>query len=247
MVKTFDSRYAMQLILEKATLIKRYKRFLADIVVDDGNVCTSHVANTGAMTNCGTAGDTIWLSRSTNSKRKYPLSWELTETANQQYICVNTHRANQLVEQALLHGDIAPLSQFSNLKREVSYGEERSKIDFLLTGTNHQQIYVEVKSVTLLDDKQGYFPDAITVRGQKHLRELTTLAKQGQRTIILFAVLHTDIQSVMPAAHIDPNYALLAKQAQQAGVEFYAYGLTVQASQQQFNLALNRRLTVSLT
>ena len=209
--------------LQKATLIKRYKRFLADVILADGTETTIHVSNTGAMSGCAEPGDTVWYSTSGNVKRKYPLSWELTETKVGDIICVNTIRANQLTEQAINDGVIAELIGYKTLKREVKYGSENSKIDILLSDGTLADAYVEVKSATLLDNGQGYFPDAVTTRGQKHLRELVEMAGSGKRAILLFAVLHSGINSVTPAAHIDPEYAKLIKLALKSGVEILAY------------------------
>ena len=153
--------------LQKATLIKRYKRFLADVILADGTETTMHVSNTGAMSGCAEPGDTIWYSTSDNVKRKYPLSWELTETKVGDIICVNTIRANQLTEQAINDGVIAELNGYKTLKREVKYGSENSKIDILLTDGELADAYIEVKSATLLDNGQGYFPDAVTTPGAK--------------------------------------------------------------------------------
>lgn len=209
--------------LQKATLIKRYKRFLADVVLADGTETTMHVSNTGAMSGCAEPGDIVWYSTSNNVKRKYPLSWELTETRVGDIICVNTIHANQLAEQAINDGVIAELNGYKTLKREVKYGSENSKIDILLTDGELADAYVEVKSATLLDNGQGYFPDAVTTRGQKHLRELIEVAQSGKRAILLFAVLHSGINSVTPAAHIDGEYAKLIKLALKSGVEVLAY------------------------
>ena len=158
--------------LKKATLIRRYKRFLADVILEDGTETTIHVANTGAMTGCAQPGDIVWYSVSANVKRKYPLSWELTQTQANHFICVNTIRANQLAEEAINNNMLNELTDYKNLKREIKYGDENSRIDILLSQSNNNQpdVYIEVKSVTLLKDKQGFFPDAVTTRGQKHLR-----------------------------------------------------------------------------
>ena len=164
----------MKISAQKATLIKRYKRFLADVILEDGSTTTIHVANTGAMTGCATPNDTVFYSVSDNKKRKYPFSWELSQTNENHWICVNTIRANQLVEEALINQEISELKNFTDLKREVKYGNENSKIDFHLIDEQHNETFIEVKSVTLLEGKQGYFPDAKTERGQKHLREFST-------------------------------------------------------------------------
>lgn len=216
--------------LQPATLIKRYKRFLADVTLPSGEEITIHCANTGAMTGCATPGDTIWYSTSNNTKRKYPYSWELTQTANGHFICINTLRANQLVAQALAEKHIPELSEYSVIKPEVKYGTENSRIDFYLSQNGLPDCFIEVKSVTLLENNQGFFPDAVTLRGQKHLRELMHIAKEGKRTILLFVALHTGIHVASAAAHIDKQYALLLEEARQSGVEVLCYqaDITVQ-------------------
>jgi len=219
----------MKLQLNSATLIKRYKRFLADVILEDTTKTTIHVANTGAMTDCAEAGDTIWYSTSNNPKRKYPFSWELTQTSQGDFICVNTMRANQLVAEALQNNIISELTDYKTIIPEKKYGRENSKIDFFLSGSQQglADVYLEVKSVTLLDGSsengQGYFPDTITTRGQKHLRELMEVAKNGERAVLLFAILHSGINGVKAAAHIDANYAQLLEQAKNSDVEVLIY------------------------
>ena len=241
----------MQLSLNKAILIKRYKRFLADVTLADGSETTLHVANTGAMTGCAEPGDSVWYSTSDNPKRKYPFSWELTETQHAgDLICVNTARANQLAEDAIKHELIAELKGYDTLEREVKYGEENSKIDILLSNGASPNAYVEVKSVTLLDVDayaeptkrgHGYFPDAVTTRGQKHLRELIHITEQGHRAVLLFAVLHSGITSFAPAAHIDPKYAELLNEAINAGVEVLVYKADISPTGMTLNQALPLR------
>ena len=213
----------MKIPVKKATLIKRYKRFLADVALDSGEEITMHCANTGAMTGCATPSDTIWYSTSNNTKRKYPNSWEFTVTPAGHFICINTIRANHLVEEAISKDIIPSFIGHSELKREVKYGKENSKIDFFLKDTKGKNTYIEVKSVTLLDDNKGYFPDSVTTRGQKHLRELIEIVRSGDRAVLLFAVLHSGINSVQAANHIDPQYSLLLNEALNAGVEIIAY------------------------
>ncbi|MCG9749076.1 DNA/RNA nuclease SfsA [Vibrio brasiliensis] len=213
-------------ILEPAVLIKRYKRFLADITLPDGSERTIHCANTGAMTGCATPGNKVWYSTSDNPKRKYPNSWELSETATGHRICINTARANQLAVEAIESGTIRELQGYDQLQTEVKYGNENSRIDILLNSENKPKCYIEVKSVTLLDEDesgQGYFPDAVTTRGQKHLRELAQMAQNGSRAVLLFTVLHSGIEKVSPAHHIDANYSQLLKYAQEQGVEVLCY------------------------
>jgi sugar fermentation stimulation protein A len=209
--------------LKPATLIKRYKRFLADVILADGSQTTIHVANTGAMSGCAEPGDTIWYSTSDNKKRKYPLSWELTQTQKEHFICVNTIRANQLIEEALNSNKIKELRGYNRLQREVKYGQENSKIDFFLSDGEQPDAFIEVKSVTLLEGAQGFFPDAVSTRGQKHLRELIDVLQTGKRAVLIFAVLHSGINSVQAAAHVDPKYAQLLAEAIRLGVEVYRY------------------------
>lgn len=217
--------------LQGATLVRRYKRFLADVILADGTETTVHVANTGAMTHCGDPGDTIWLSDSNNSKRKYRYSWEYTQNQAGHFICVNTQRANQIVKEALLAKQIAPLAHYNSLASEVKYGAENSRIDFLLSQQDVPDCYVEVKSVTLLEQGLGFFPDTQTVRGQKHLRELIEVKQSGARAVLLFAVMHSGIKQVRAAKHLDPIYTELIGQAAASGVEIYAYGAAMDVRQ----------------
>jgi len=228
----------MILQVQPAKLIKRYKRFLADIELNSGEETTIHCANTGAMKGCAEPNDTVWFSTSTNTKRKYPFSWEITQSQDDHFICVNTLRANQLVEEALNQGLVKELSGFDELKREVKYGNENSRIDFLATYKHAPNTYIEVKSVTLLESGHGYFPDAVTTRGQKHLRELMDMVAQGHRAVLLFAVLHSGINAISAASHIDPTYAKLLKEARLAGVEIIAYkaGFSLKLGELDFKL-----------
>ncbi|GAA5191828.1 DNA/RNA nuclease SfsA [Ferrimonas gelatinilytica] len=209
--------------LQSATLVKRYKRFLADVICDDGRELTLHCPNTGAMTGCAEPGWTVWFSDSGNPKRKYPCTWEWVESDRGHRIMVNTGRANALAQEGIEAGLLPELAEYPNLRREVRYGQENSRIDLLLQGEGLPDCYVEVKNVTLLEeDGQGYFPDAVTTRGQKHLRELMAICAEGERAAILFIVPHSGIDRVAPAAHIDPDYARLCREARDAGVGFFA-------------------------
>jgi sugar fermentation stimulation protein A len=232
----------MKIKFKKATLIKRYKRFLADVILEDNTTTTIHVSNTGSMKNCGSEGDIIWYSTSDNPKRKYPYSWELTETKQGDFICVNTIAANKLVEEAINNQVITEVNGYQNIKREVKYGSENSKVDFMLTDDEKVDCYLEVKSCTFLEDKQGYFPDSVTVRGQKHLRELIEIVEKDKRAILLFAVLHSGIHSVSPAKHIDPKYTELLLEASKKGVEIIAYKAQLSAT----HLTLSSKIPVIL-
>ncbi|ELH0518271.1 DNA/RNA nuclease SfsA [Salmonella enterica] len=221
--------------LQRATLIQRYKRFLADVITPDGTTLTLHCPNTGAMTGCATPGDTVWYSTSENTKRKYPHTWELTETQSGAFICVNTLRANQLTKEAIQENRLPALAGYNILKSEVKYGAERSRIDFMLQADFRPDCYIEVKSVTLAEKENGYFPDAITERGQKHLRELMGVAAAGHRAVVVFAVLHSAITRFSPARHIDIKYAQLLSEAQNKGVEVLAYKAELSAQKMELN------------
>ncbi|MBH0057782.1 DNA/RNA nuclease SfsA [Pseudoalteromonas sp. SWXJZ94C] len=222
--------------LQSATLLRRYKRFLADLQLNDGSEFTAHCANTGKMTGCAEPGFNAFYSTSNNTKRKYPHSLELTQNHLSQLICVNTAIANKVVEEAINNNVISELTHYEQLQSEVKYGSENSRIDFLLTSKNKPDCYVEVKSVTLLSENdthngQGYFPDTQTVRGQKHIRELIEMVEQGHRAVLLFAILHEGINTVSAAAHIDEKYAQLLNQAINKGVEVLAYKAIISANE----------------
>ncbi|QXG33721.1 DNA/RNA nuclease SfsA [Pseudomonas viridiflava] len=212
--------------LEQGRLIVRYKRFLADIETDSGELLTIHCPNTGSMLNCMMPGGRVWFSRSSDPKRKLPGTWEISETPQGRFACINTGRANTLVEEALRAGVINELNGFTALKREVAYGQEKSRVDFRLEYPDGY-VYLEVKSVTLGFDGSAVaaFPDAVTQRGARHLRELAALARDGVRSVLLYCVNLTGIESVRPAQEIDPAYALALKDAMDAGVEVLAYGV----------------------
>lgn len=210
--------------LQTAKLVQRYKRFLADVTTNSGNTFTIHCPNTGAMTGCAEPGYQVWFSESENLKRKYCYTWELARTFCDDFICVNTLRANQLAGDILSGGFIAELSDLQELRAEVKYGSQGSRVDWHGLD-NKRECFIEVKSVTLKnpDNSTGYFPDARSKRAGKHLQELMEVAAQGHRAVVLYVVMHTGITSVQSAAHVDPDYAQLCIEAAAKGVEFYAY------------------------
>jgi sugar fermentation stimulation protein A len=224
--------------LIQGTLIKRYKRFLADIQLADGSIVIAHCPNTGAMTGCAEPGWKVWLSPSNNPKRKLLFTWEVVLTDQLNWIGINTQKANILVKEAIQETNIAELAGYKTLQGEVRFGEENSRIDFLLTDPEKPDCYVEVKSVTLLDNNAGYFPDSKTVRGQKHLRELNLIAKQGKRAVLFFCVQHSGIQSVQVAKHIDPDYAKELKQAMLSGVQILCYDCKISPEKIYINQSL---------
>jgi sugar fermentation stimulation protein A len=209
--------------LIEGELIKRYKRFLADVKLDDETLVTAHTPNTGSMRGCAEPGSRVWLRDSGNPKRKYPLSWELVKPPGGCLVGINTGLANHLVREAIERGVVAELGGFSRIKAEVKYGAENSRIDLLLQGEGRPDCYVEVKNVTLVEDEIAYFPDAVTVRGAKHLRELIAMVEAGYQSVIFFCVQRGDAKAVRPANGIDPEYGRLLREAVGKGVEALAY------------------------
>ena len=212
--------------LLRGTLIKRYKRFFADVELEDGTIVTAHCPNTGAMSGCAEPGYTVFLSESTNPKRKLKYTWELAQTFDGHFIGINTHNANKLVAEALDNKVLKEFSDITRWKAEVTPPTANSRFDFALERENaqHQGIieYMEVKSVTLAENSKGFFPDAVTQRGAKHCLELARLAESGIKTSLLFCVQHTAIESVQVAEYIDPTYAESVKKAADAGVSLLA-------------------------
>ncbi len=212
--------------LIKGTLIKRYKRFLADVALEDGTIVTAHCANPGSMINLKDPDMTVWLSPSTNPKRKLAYSWEMVESTisgNTALVGVHTNITNKLAEEAITSGIITELSDYQTLKREVKYGQN-SRIDLLLSDAHKPDCYVEVKSVTLMRQPPlAEFPDAKTVRGTKHLAELSTMVSQGKRAVMLYIIQRQDAQSFALCTDIDPDYVQAFAQAKQAGVEMLCY------------------------
>lgn len=210
------------------TLIKRYKRFLADIELDDGSQVVAHCPNTGSMMACCEPGSRVWLSPANNPKRKLAYTWELVQVADHALACIHTGRPNAVMGQ-LLQDRLEPaLAGYTQQQAEVRYGSEKSRIDWLLSGhPSAPPAWVEVKNVTLGEAGVAYFPDAVTLRGQKHLRELMACVVRGERGVLLFCVSHTGVREVRPADAIDPQYGQLLRQAVAAGVECYAWQLEI--------------------
>jgi sugar fermentation stimulation protein A len=220
---------------QPAKLVRRYKRFLADVELPDGVVRTIHCPNTGSMKHCNTPGSRIWYSTSDSKTRKYPHTFEMIEVAGKNLAGINTGRANHLVREAIETGSVPSLSGYRTLKSEVKYGQENSRIDFLLqdsSGHSGKNCYIEVKNVTLgMGGGLGLFPDAVSTRGTKHLRELMHIADQGDRAVLFFCVQHTGIERVEPALEIDPQYSATLVQAAAAGVEMMAWQASMSADE----------------
>lgn len=214
--------------LTGATLIRRYKRFLADVSLDDGTELTVHCPNTGSLLGCHTPGARVWLSRSSNAKRKYAYTWELVEVTGGVLVGINTGRSNALVREAIESGVIGELTGYADIRAEVRYGKENSRADFLLTNAN-ERCYLEVKNVTAaVQGGRALFPDAVSTRGTRHLRELMGIVSEpGRRAVLCFCVQRCDVDEVRPADAIDPTYGRTLREALQSGVEAIAYRATL--------------------
>ncbi|MCO4783608.1 MAG: DNA/RNA nuclease SfsA [Candidatus Cloacimonetes bacterium] len=205
--------------LIEATFLKRYKRFLVDVEMPDGRVETVHCANSGRMTSCLGEGWKVLLSDSKNPKRKLQMSLEMIHN-KKCWIMINTHQANHIVKEAILNNEIDEIGQFDEVLSEVKYGNS-SRIDLLIKST--KDLYLEVKSVTLLEGDKYLFPDAVTTRGQKHLSELIEVVKSGHRAMMFYLIQRSDGHSFEPAKDVDLKYAKLLSEAVEAGVEVCCY------------------------
>lgn len=219
-------------------LLRRYQRFLADVELDDGRVVTAHTPNTGSMCQCAVPGKKVLLSRSDNPKRKLAWSWELVRVDGC-WADINTHRANRVVEEGLRQDAIEGLTGYT-VQPEYPFG--RSRLDFCLDN-GCEQVLVEVKNVTLCcAPKVACFPDAVTVRGQKHLRELAAAVNAGWRAVIFFVVQRGKAELFVPADDIDPQYGHLLRWAAGEGVEILAYQTAVTRQEVRLTKQLEVRL-----
>lgn len=207
--------------LIRGALIQRYKRFLADIILENGEEITAHVANSGSMMGLKEPGMEVWLSESDNPKRKLKYSWELVRDGDG-LVGINTMHPNKLVAEAIEDGTITELSGYGGLRREVKYGKN-SRIDILLTDEDRPDCYVEVKNVTLRRNEKAEFPDAVTARGAKHLVEMTNMVAGGARAVMVYLVQREDCDSFSVAGDIDPTYADNLTEALSKGVEAVCY------------------------
>lgn len=208
--------------LTHATLVRRYKRFLADVTLDNGELVTAHVANSGAMTGLSDPGIEVWLSHSDKPSRKLAWSWQLARIDGG-LVGINTSHPNAIVAEGIRSGAIPELAGYASLRREVGYGRN-SRVDLLLEDDARAKCYVEVKSVNLKRGAEAAeFPDAVTARGTKHLAELSDMVAEGHRAVMLFLVQREDCRYFAPAEDIDPVYAQSLRRAVAAGVETLCY------------------------
>lgn len=228
--------------LFKGTVEKRYKRFLADITLEDGSTVTAHCPNSGSMKTCIEPGWQCLVSHHPDPKRKLKYTLQLVHNS-QCWICVNTHLANPIVEEALLQCAIPSLKEFSQVKRELKLNSE-TRIDFVLTDPRDNRCVVEVKTVTLLSPENLYaFPDSVTTRGQKHLKALMEQKQLGHRSVLLFLVQRSDGKEMVPADWIDPLYGQLLREAKEKGVEILVY--QAQITDKEITLGSSLPLTLS--
>lgn len=210
-------------------LIRRYKRFLADIELETGEQIVAHCPNTGPMTGVCEIGAPVQVSYHSDPKRKLPYTWELI-WVDQTWVGINTALPNRLIQFGLAQEWFPELRGFESLKREVPYGRERSRIDFLLTSAQGS-VYLEIKNTTWCQGPRALFPDTVTTRGQKHLRELMEIATSGQRAVILYLINRQDCLEFAPGEEKDPEYGQLLRQAVQGGVEVLPYRFSVDPEQ----------------
>ena len=203
--------------LIKGVLIKRYKRFLADVLLEKGEMVTAHCPNSGSMKGCADPGSEVWLSRSNNPKRKLKYTWELVK-ASGTMIGINTQVPNKLVKNSIENGLIKELSGYDRIKPEIKTSTH-TRLDLLLEKEGNYKCYVEIKNCTLVEDGMAMFPDAVTTRGQKHLDELDRLVSLGHRGVIFFLIQRMDAIEFKPADMIDSVYAEKLNKVVENGVE----------------------------
>jgi len=226
--------------LVPGTLLKRYKRFLADVKLDTGEIVTAHCPNTGSMKGCSEPGRTVYLSSHDNPKRKYKYTWELIIMSTSM-VGVNTLVPNRLVFKSIDQKLIPELSEYNSIRREVKIGEH-SRIDLMLTDGGAKRCYVEIKNCTLVDEGIARFPDAVTSRGLKHIIELENLAEAGHRCMMFYFIQRMDAQVFRPADNIDPAYGRRLRQAVEKGIEVLAYDVRIDLQ----GIELNKKIICEL-
>ena len=219
--------------LQNGVLVKRYKRFLADVELPGGRMLTMHCPNTGAMTGCSEPGSQVWFSKSDNPRRKYPNTLEIVEDSAGHKIGVNSALANRLVEEHLQGGQVKALSQYGDIRREVGIPGESGRFDFKLMSPDAsvRDCFLEVKSLMLCSgDGLGIFPDTVSVRATRHVKALEQCVQKGDRAVLFFCVQHNGISRTAIAAKIDPDYSRAVSTAIDTGVEVMAYSAKIETS-----------------
>lgn len=201
--------------LVHGTLIKRYKRFLADVLLDDGEKVTAHCTNSGSMKSCLESGAEVYLTPVNDPERRTKFTWEMIRI-NNGWVGINTGNPNKLAYEEISKGTIPGLKGYTTVRREVTFGDSRFDI---YAENNLGKCYVEVKNVTMKEGRYALFPDAVTLRGQKHLKTLMQVKKEGFRAVMLYIIQRSDVKIFAPARLIDPDYAITLKRAARAGVE----------------------------
>jgi sugar fermentation stimulation protein A len=225
--------------LINGTLIQRYKRFLADVRLADGTIVTAHCTNTGSMIGCKAPGSAVYISRSANQRRRLAYTWELIRV-NGHWIGINTLHPNRLVVEGIEAGALHELQGYESIRREICT-RQGTRLDVCLKGRDGF-CFVEIKNVTLAIDGTAAFPDAVTARGKKHLRELIRLKRQGHRAVVLFVVQREDCNSFRPADEIDQEYGRWLRRAARAGVEVLPYQASVTPEEIVLTTRLDTRL-----
>lgn len=212
--------------LIRGTLVKRYKRFLADVMLEDGRTVTAHCPNSGSMKDCCEAGRPVYLTLHDSPKRKLKYTWELIEMPTS-LVGVNTMVPNRLVYHAIQTGQLEPFRAYSHIKAEKKL-ESGSRLDIYLWNNGGEACYIEIKNCTMVSDGVASFPDAVTTRGQKHLRELRELLDEQTRSVMLFLIQRSDALRFEPADHIDPEYGRELRKSVKQGVEVFVYDVDIQ-------------------
>lgn len=219
-------------------LIKRYKRFLADVELDTGEVVVAHCTNSGSMKSCLENGAEVYLTPVDDPKRKTKFTWEMIKI-NNDWVGINTGNPNKLAYEAISNREIPGLDEYTTVKREVKFGDSRFDV---YAENELERCFIEVKNVSMKANDYALFPDAVTIRGQKHLKTLMDVKKLGMRAVMLYIIQRSDVQFFAPAKEIDPDYANLLKQALEAGVEIFP----MQAKVTPTEISLSKKLPFEL-
>ncbi|MCG8338223.1 MAG: DNA/RNA nuclease SfsA [Proteobacteria bacterium] len=238
--KQNNAKYIHWPQLYKGTLVKRYKRFLADIVLNSGETITAHCANSGSMKDCSESGRPVFVSYHDDPKRKLKYSWQIIEMPTS-LVGVNTSWPNKLVAQAIISGAVDELTGYHSLAQEVKVGD-RSRLDIYLTDNKKKQCYIEVKNCTMARDGVAAFPDAVTTRGRKHLVELQNLVDSNTRCVMFYLIQRTDAELFRPADEIDPEYGEELRKAHENGIEILVYDVTIDETK----IGVNRKIPFQL-